>query len=168
MSTSGLLIESPKKPLKLGQEPWLNNNIPQVILCQGMRRSGKGYVIDWIAEKLHNKGILVLHIWGARSFENLYWAICKDCRKRWDEIKKNEPDRKIGLHCECHKAYPIVWIVPDYIDVNQESLDRFNGVYFKDKEVYKEFFCNGKVRDIFESNTDFTKLEKPKEYIPKP
>jgi len=139
MASTGLLVSSPKKPLKLGDGPWLDGRIPQVILFQGMRRSGKGYAVDCVAERLYNVGILILHIWGARSFENLYWAINKNCKARWEEELKTHPDREPGLHCTCHKAYPIVWVVPDYIDVNQESLDRFNGVYFKDKEEYKEF-----------------------------
>ena len=42
------------------------------------------------------------------------------------------------LHCKCSKAYPIVWLVPDYIEVNQESLDRFNGAIWKDFDEYKQ------------------------------
>ncbi|MGQ0791481.1 MAG: hypothetical protein ACT4NJ_04555, partial [Nitrosopumilaceae archaeon] len=166
--SSGLLPSSPKKPLKLGDGPWLDSNIPQVILFQGMRRSGKGYAVDWVAEELYKSGILILHIWGARSFENLYWAINKDCKARWVEELKIHPERGQDLHCNCHKAYPIVWIVPDYIEVNKESLDRFNRAYFKDKKEYKEFFLRGRVVDIFESSTDFTKIKKPKEFIPTP
>jgi len=167
---------------KLASDNWIDSEEPQVILFQGMRNSGKGVAVDVTAEKLYNEGLLILHIWGARSFENLYWAINKDCGKHFSKMKlvveyifkknnphkikiaefdeykqilkdsgfiKNLPDKKIQLtekgisflngkelHCNCHKAYPIVWLVPDYIEVNQESLDRFNGAYWKDFAEY--------------------------------
>ena len=167
---------------KLASDNWIDSEEPQVLLFQGMRNSGKGVAVDQTAEHLYNEGLLILHIWGARSFENLYWAINKDCRKHFSKMKlvveyyfkKNNPhkikiaeideykqilidygymkklsDNKIQLtekgisflfgnelHCKCHKAYPIVWLVPDYIEVNQESLDRFNGAYWKDFDEY--------------------------------
>ena len=167
---------------KLASDNWIDSEEPQVLLFQGMRNSGKGVAVDQTAEYLYNEGLLILHIWGARSFENLYWAINKDCRKHFSKMKlvveyyfkKNNPhkikiaeideykqilidygymkklsDNKIQLtekgisflfgnelHCKCHKAYPIVWLVPDYIEVNQESLDRFNGAYWKDFDEY--------------------------------
>ena len=167
---------------KLASDNWIDSEEPQVLLFQGMRNSGKGVAVDQTAEYLYNEGLLILHIWGARSFENLYWAINKDCRKHFSKMKlvveyyfkKNNPhkikiaeideykqilidygymkklsDSKIQLtekgisfllgnelYCKCHKAYPIVWLVPDYIEVNQESLDRFNGAYWKDFDEY--------------------------------
>jgi len=40
------------------------------------------------------------------------------------------------LHCKCHKAYPILWIVPDYIDFVEETIYRFNKIYWNDFEEY--------------------------------
>jgi len=66
---------------------WLKTNEPQVILFQGMRGSGKGVAVDKTAEELYHQGINIWHIWGARSFENLYWAINKNCKVHYDKIK---------------------------------------------------------------------------------
>ena len=183
----------PKKPKKFTEEKWPRVDEPQVILFQGMRGSGKGVAVDKTAEELYNKGLNIWHIWAARSFENLYWAINKNCREHYSKLKiitdaffhkgdagleiccllkglkgaEFEKYRKIALdeglieqlsnneykitqlgyelseglllHCKCHNAYPIVWIVPEYIEVDQESLDRFNGVYWKDFDEYGKY-----------------------------
>ena len=43
------------------------------------------------------------------------------------------------LHCKCNRAYPIVWIVPDYVEVDQESVDRFNKQYWNGLDEYKKY-----------------------------
>lgn len=189
----------PRKPVKLSSQPWLNPEEPQVILFQGMRGSGKGVAVDSTAEKLYNEGFLILHIWAARSFENLYWAINKNCREHYKKMKMiadsffekfprgimsrclakgmtdedyhryleimkeqkmiEQPDdahltllekgRELHdgtlLHCKCHKAYPISWIVPEYIEINQDGLDRFNGKWWKSVDEYDQSYEDGKV-----------------------
>src|SRR3990167_4383615 len=75
------------KPQKFMDEGWLRTDEPQVILFQGMRGAGKGVAVDRTAEELYNEGITVLHLWGARSFENLYWAINKNCKQHYDKMK---------------------------------------------------------------------------------
>lgn len=184
-----------RTPEKLNSKYWLDFEEPQIHLFQGMRGSGKGGMVDSTAEKLYNEGILILHLWGARSFENLYWAINKNCREKYAKMKiiidaffeKNHSGRissrcaskglldeeyqkyleivigqklvqrneinklkitQLGvdfhnnelLHCNCRKSYPISWIVPDYIEFDQESLDRFNGVYWKNIVEYRQHF----------------------------
>lgn len=145
----------PRLPGKLANQPWLSTKEPQVILVQGMRGAGKGVTVDNIAEKLYTEGFLILHIWAARSFENLYWAICKNCNIKYDQWKKEyeanyrieNPNFKdkisFGLHCKCHKAYPILWVVPDYIKIVQETLDRFNGAYWSGIEEFNTSYWNG-------------------------
>jgi len=196
---------------------WLKTNEPQVILFQGMRGAGKGVAVDKTAEELYKQGINIWHIWGARSFENLYWAINKNCKKKYDKIKLIlqgfeqktplkkwarhngifEPEfeyyfeiiknnnlisvegnyvklEKLGLeflngnvlHCNCHKSYPIIWIVPEYIDVNQESLDKFNEQFWKDLNEYGQYLL-----EITTEEKQFLlqgKLKKPKQFAPKP
>jgi len=206
-----------KKPQKFMDDGWLKTNEPQVILFQGMRGAGKGVAVDKTAEELYKAGILILHLWGARSFENLYWAINKDCKKKYDtiriilqgfgqktplkqwafhnrifekefeyyfELMKNSglisTDGKIVkleklgqeflngdvMHCNCHKAYPIIWIVPDYIEVDSESIDRFNDQYWKDLNEYKQYLL-----EITTNEKQLLiqgKLKKPKQFAPKP
>lgn len=208
-------------PQKLSSKPWLDTTEPQVILFQGMRGGGKGVAVDYTAEKLYHEGINIWHIWGARSFENLYWCINKNCRDHYSKMniiadafyarnhygglkskcaskgligdeyqkylqlmidqkmiqKTNEKTLRITelgtllhkrelLHCNCSRAYPIVWIVPDYIKVNQESLDRFNGVYWQNMDEYKKHSL-----EITSEQKQLLlqgKLKKPKELLPKP
>lgn len=208
-------------PQKLSSKPWLSSTEPQVILFQGMRGGGKGVAVDYTTEKLYHQGINIWHIWGARSFENLYWSINKNCRGHYSKMEiiadaffeKNhcggitsrcaskgliggEYQKYLSLmieqklvekvdethiqltelgiklhnrellHCNCSKAYPIVWIVPDYIKINQESIDRFNGVYWKDLSEYKKYFL-----EITSDQKQLLldgKLKKPKEVLPKP
>lgn len=56
------------------------------------------------------------------------------------QLRLNDDGVALGrnelLHCKCHKAYPMLWIVPDYIDFIEETLDRFNKVYWNDFEEY--------------------------------
>lgn len=78
-----------RKPKKLADEPLLNFNEPQIIFITGMRGSGKGVSVDAQAEELYKQGINIWHLWGARSFENLYWVInkklwCKTCNIKKD------------------------------------------------------------------------------------
>jgi len=210
----------PRIPKRLSDENWLDADEPQVILFQGMRGSGKGVAVESTAEKLYNEGHLVLHIWGARSFENLYWAINKDCNQKYKKMKtllevfkqkeitsikewskingfsdleyedymnylinsgllkqnaeKNHNITKDGLeflfgkslHCRCHKAFPIYWIVPDYIQINEEGLDRFNGWYWKDFDEYRKY-----LREITTAEKELLKqgkLKKSEYFQPKP
>ena len=208
-------------PLEIGKfsdEPWLSFEEPTVVLCQGMRGSGKGVVVDSIVEKLYNQGFNIWHLWGARSLENLYYVVNKNCKEKYAKLKtiidaffeqnflslktrcackglrgkelekyiqtaidigliKNvgskykvtEDGIKLHLnkflHCKCHKTYPVLWIVPDYIEFDQESLDRFNGVYWKDFDEFKEHLneiTSEEKRLLFEG-----KLKKPEDLRPK-
>ncbi len=211
----------PRIPGKLNSKDWLDFEEPQIHLFQGMRGSGKGGMVDSTAEKLYKQGILILHLWGARSFENLYWCINKNCRDKYAKMKiivdsffmKNHqgklksrcasknlygktfekfleivleqklvqktPDgkyqlTKLGLdfhnnkllHCNCHNAYPISWIVPDYVEFDQESIDRFNGVYWKDLDEYKKYFLE--ITSIEKQKLLEGNLVKPESFQDKP
>ena len=182
-------------PQKNSSKDWLDFNEPQIIFSQGMRGGGKSLLINKTAEKLYHEGFLVLHIWGARSLENLYWAINKNCREHYSKLKiivdafydrTNQGNLKqkcaskglfgkefekyhqlsiqsnliesvsdksyqltdLGkqlhkrelLHCNCSKSYPIMVAVPDYVEFDQESIDRFNGAYFQDLNHYAQYF----------------------------
>ena len=70
------------------------------------------------------------------------------------------------LHCKCHKAYPILWIVPDYVDFVEKTLDRFNKVYWNDFEEYKQNLSEISTQDkqLLEQGN----LKKPTYLRPKP
>ena len=154
---------------KYSDHPWLDFEEPQVNLLQGMRGSGKGVAVDNIVEKLYNEGFNIWHIWGARSYENLYYIVNKNCREKYYNLKiivnalhektfvslkhrceqkglrnkefekyldiaiqsglvrKDNQDKysvtekghafhtNKFLHCNCHKSYQIVLIIPNSI-----------------------------------------------------
>ncbi|MBL7001996.1 MAG: hypothetical protein ISR80_04490 [Nitrosopumilus sp.] len=207
-----------RKPQKLASTSLLNYEEPQIIFYTGMRGSGKGVAVDKSAEDLYREGINIWHLWGARSFENLYWAINKNCGAKHDNFKKVimcffdrkqrelnidsvdiglNPDElkqclldmeleklikiltgdnqirildKAGdfvngelLYCKCKRAYPITWMVPEYIEVNQESLDKFNAVYWKDWREYNQAYNDGHVKPYISpwDDVDVTKMVKP-------
>ncbi|MCH7560363.1 MAG: hypothetical protein IIC67_03170 [Thaumarchaeota archaeon] len=229
-----------KQVRALSDGDWLTFDEPQVIFFQGQRGSGKSVSVNTTAEKLYNAGYLVLHVWAARSFENLYWCINKNCGYNYSRMKKIamaffykehskntshikslsercrvlygmnefEFDKYIlimkrskliskdesgyhlltdgaklafdeFLHCKCDKAYPILWVVPDYINLDQRCIDNFNGVYWNSFEDYDQDYCNRKKKWIpeeferqiseLEFNTKYPKgLKKPDSLIPKP
>ncbi len=207
-----------RKPQKLASTALLNYEEPQIIFYTGMRGSGKGVAVDKSAEDLYKEGINIWHLWGARSFENLYWAINKNCGAKHDNFKKVINcffDRKqsildidsvdIGmkpgelkqclldmeleklikietgdnqirildragdfvngelLYCKCKRAYPITWMIPEYIEVNQESLDKFNAVYWEDWKSYNQAYLDGYVKPYISpwDDVDVTKMKKP-------
>lgn len=169
-----------KHSKRLAGLPWLDFEDPEIILIQGMRNSGKSVTTEYIAEKFYDKGFNVWHLWGARSFENLYWVINKNCKQNYQNYKKehvrkynqeNDTNKKEsefswGLHCNCCKSYPITWLIPDYIDVNQESLDRFNGIYFTNFTEYSKYYKE--ITPEERGKLQRGELKKPKEVRPEP
>jgi len=167
-----------------GKDEWLDFEEPRIAPVMGMRGSGKGGLMDYMAQRYYDEQFTILHIWSARSLENLYWVINKNCGFHFRKIKqliKNKclkdysqrPTRLIPkeeelyinlaergkfikirdgtivatqrgadlisgklVHCKCERAIPILWVLPDYVDMEQESVDRFNGYYWKDMEEY--------------------------------
>ena len=77
-----------KKVKRFVDGEWLTPDEPQVIFYQGQRGSGKSVSVNYTAEKLYDAGFLVLHVWAARSYENLYWAINKNCGYHYSRMKK--------------------------------------------------------------------------------
>jgi len=183
-----------REPIKNASLDWLSFDEPQILFYQGMRGSGKSVVVDETVERLYKQGFLILHLWGARSLENLYYAVNKNCKSHYDKLKiivdaflKSQPlslkeycsskglsseeynryfqtalqtnlvenltehqyqltdygkqlQRRELLHCNCHKSYPIIMAVPDYLEFDNESVDRFNGNYFRDLKHYTQYF----------------------------
>ncbi|MCH7561662.1 MAG: hypothetical protein IIC67_09925, partial [Thaumarchaeota archaeon] len=77
-----------KQVRALSDGDWLTFDEPQVIFFEGQRGSGKSTAVNYTAEKLYSAGYLVLHVWAARSFENVYWCINKNCKYNYSRMKK--------------------------------------------------------------------------------
>lgn len=78
-----------------------------------------------------------------------------------DELLKNQ-----RLHCRCSKAIPILLLVPDYVKFDQESVDRFNGCFWKDFDECKKY-----IKELTREEKELLKqekLRKPDCLIPKP
>ena len=183
-----------RMPIKKASQDWLSFDEPQIIFAQGERASGKSVIVDETVEKLYKQGFTILHLWGARSLENLYYAVNKNCRSHYNKLKiivdsfkesnkrslkeyckyhgmtdeetkqfiqiaqdsklidkQSETQYRITekgiqlahrelLHCNCHDSIPIIIAVPDYIEFDQDSIDRFNGHYFRDLRHYLQYF----------------------------
>ena len=206
-----------RKPKKLSTKDWLDYEEPQVILFQGGRGGGKGVSVERTAERLYQQGFNIWHLWSARSFENLFWSINRNCNEKYSKMKVisesffienkksiidycmntkkfNSKDEfrmyldfmidhdiiidngdgtcqlsndgiKLSnneyLHCKCSKAYPILWFVPNYIEFDQGSIDKFNGQCWNSLEEYSKYNL-----DITTENKKLLldgKLKKPKE-----
>ena len=210
-----------RKPKKLADDPLLNFNEPQIIFITGMRGSGKGVSVDSLAEKLYKQGINIWHLWGARSFENLYWAINKKCGVKHviskkilnkffdlnknhypintldieitgDELQKHlqrmELDGLIRmldngeikileksddflngdlLYCKCNNAYCITWMIPDYIEIDEDGLRKFNAQYFENWKDYQKAYDKGQVKRFIAPFhwDDSVKIPKPESMV---
>ncbi len=201
-------------------KPWLDLDDPQVILVQGMRGAGKGVTIDNIVQRMYDEGFNIWHLWGARSLENLYYIVNKNCKEKYHNLKvivdafyeqnflklgqrceckglrreefdgyldlaiqsglvKNVSEKSYKLtdkghdlhfnkllHCNCFKTIPVSWMVPNYVKVDEESVDRFNGAYWNnEKEYFKQSMeITSKDRQLLQEG----KLLKPSYLRPKP
>ena len=72
---------------KYSSKDWLDFEEPQILFFQGMRGSGKSALVNHASERFFNEGFLVIHIWSARSLENLYYSINKDCKTNYARLK---------------------------------------------------------------------------------
>jgi len=109
----------------------LDPNKAQVILIQGARGSGKSTCDEKFGELLYNEGHTVLDLLSAPNLENCYWSICKNCKDVWKKKDKNERKK---LHCNCKTKYPILLVIPDYVEFDEYSLGLFNGKYYSKSE----------------------------------
>ncbi len=123
-------------PRKLkNQDGFIDPSKSRTYFVFGNRGSGKSSVDEVIAEIDYDNGHVIMDIHSASNYESLYWCMCLDCKKQWDswrEINNRKPveqREEEPLHCNCFKRYPILLVVPDYIEFDQEALDIFNEKY---------------------------------------
>ena len=123
---------SPEMPEKLSKRKWFDVNTVFTMLVTGQARSGKGVFIDWIVDTFYRAGFTVIWLFSALGYENLFCIINKDCKARWNQFKQENPDQAKTLlpACQCHDTIPALWMIPNYIEIDQKSLDTFNGVYW--------------------------------------
>ena len=161
---------SPEMPEKLSKRKWFDVNTVFTLLVTGQARSGKGVFIDWIVDTFYRAGFTVIWLFSALGYENLFCVINKDCRARWNQFKQENPDQAKTLlpACMCHDTIPALWMIPNYIEIDQKSLDRFNGVYWQGYDEYNEAYINGHVDSWLPPQFDFTNLKKPAKLRPFP
>src|SRR3990167_2882222 len=100
----------------------------------GDRGSGKTTAMEEDAEDYFNEFLSSWWLWGSRSNENVFIAVNRNCKYIWsksfekidkalllaktneeiDKLYKLKEKLKDRLHCNCSKAYPINWLVPNY------------------------------------------------------
>lgn len=155
----------------------------------GDRGGGKTSAMEEDAELYFNEGLSCWWLWGSRSNENVFIGVNRNCRRKWKKkLQKIEDsivlansiaDRKAlydmlnnlksRLHCDCHKAYPINWLVPNYYDFKGVKEYNYN---WSGKDEFDEAFENGWVtRPFVELSSDEKKaliqrkLAKPKHLV---
>lgn len=175
-----------RKPQTNNKGDWVEYKHPVIVSISAMRGGGKGGISDYLQQKYYDKYFTILHIFSARSLENIYPVINKNCGYHFDKIRqlmknkfqtdyKKRPCRLIPseeehyikeaeragfikksdnrirmtqdgvdflngelLHCNCSRALPVLLMIPDYIQFDYETVDRFNGVFWKDLDEYKQ------------------------------
>lgn len=152
------LLFTPEKPQKLTEQPWFKVNTPTTYWIVGQKRSGKGVAIDKFITGWLKAGITVLYLHSASGYENLYLAVNKNCKQRWEET---DIEKEGKLHCNCHRAIPILVAIPDFIEINQQSVDRYNGIYWDSFTEINEAFIHCKIDDRPLRDIDYTKIKKP-------
>ena len=203
-----------RKPQTNNKGDWMEYKHPVIVSISAMRGGGKGGISDEILQRYYDRHFLVAHLFSARSLENIYPIINKNCghhfekirqlmenkfqtdyRKRPCRLRPNEEERytkeaeragfikkaddrvrltqegadflnKKLLHCNCRQALPILLMIPDYIQFNFDTVDRFNGVFWKDFEEYKQH--NSEITTEQKQLLLDGKLEKPSHLRPTP
>ena len=124
-----------------------------VTYIQANKGGGKSCETEHVAEVNYNYGHTVVDILSADNYENCFYSINLNCKKYWDDWRKNNPDKPEQLHCNCFKRYKTLIIVPDYTEINQDALDdpRVNHKCLT-KEEYKQYVKEKKIKDIIEWN----------------
>ena len=102
----------------------------------GSRGSGKTTALEQDSDDYFGQWLSLWYIWGSRSNENVFVAVNRNCKHRWDNAKRILEERlesvktheerakcqkiidQLGdrLHCNCHTPHEINWLVPSYWD----------------------------------------------------
>jgi len=144
---------------------WIDPSRPVVYLTQGARGSGKSLLNEMIAEQLYLRHWTVLDLLGARTLENLYWAVNKNHRTDYLNELKLDPTKKGSKHCNCNTRYPITILCPDYISFDQDSIDRYNEVYYTKEEFFT--LRKDKKSDLYGSMEFDSKMRKTQKELVK-
>ena len=167
------------------QKPILRDDKVQCMFIFGMRGSGKSFLIEQYAEWYYRRYITPLYLWGARSNENVFMCVNKNCSSHWNDmmithekllehaendlqrenISKMIQSAKNSLHCNCRGRYPVSWLIPDYWEFS--NINSFNSNWsdkieyvnaFNDKKILKPY---NELTLIQRDELDNGKMEKP-------
>lgn len=157
---------------------WETKDSNEIISYNGLKthNSGKGVAVDHTWIKFYKQWFTIVYLFAADSLENLFVAVNLNCKQVWDKWREENAKLPLDeqlpepLHCNCDRAIPIFWVIPDYVEIDQYTLDRYNGCYFKDFEEYSNAYKDRFVDDFIENLpwVDWTKIRKPKKLIPRP
>lgn len=168
------------------KKPRLTDQKIQFSLVLGARGSGKSVMIEQDAEFYYKKGITILYLWAARSNENVFIGVNCRCKEKWEALLDRQRHLTIKyktkqgrekwkqhvawlesrLHCKCHDAYPVSWLVPDYwqfSDVEEYNTcwsgkDEYNDALKKELITKQYYELTLKEREALQNR----KLKKPR------
>lgn len=128
----------------------------EIISYGGLRthNSGKSSLDEYIAMENFEAGHTVLDILSADNYESLFYFVNLNCKKYWEE-KKKDPNALIPkYHCQCDKRYKVLLLVPDYVQIDQEWLDS--------KLANHKFFTKKEWKDAHPDSLEFPKISRCK------
>ena len=126
----------------------------------GARGGGKTTAMEEDSEYYYNEGLSCWYLWSSRSNENVFIAVNRNDKIMWnktfklieyhiDSAKTDEDREKMvkrmdkleeRLRCNCSKAYPINWLVPNYYDF--KGVTEYNTCW-ADKEEFDIVYEDG-------------------------
>ena len=136
-----LVTSSPSYPKKIQGSDFITLDLIFALIAFGEPRSGKGVFMDWVFDHMYKNHFFCASLFSATGHESLFPMVNMNCKDAWfKEIQKN-PSREHELpSCMCSKAVPILWIKPNYVEINKKSLEYGMNVVWKDWKEYNEFY----------------------------
>ena len=125
-----------KRKVKKNPEAFIEPNKSRVYMIQGNRGSGKSALDEFIAEMNYKMGHTILDVHSASNYESLFWCMNLGCKKYYDKIREENLKKPLHKqdfeepHCNCDTRYPIILVIPDYVEIDSWVIDDFNGEKF--------------------------------------
>ena len=75
-----------RKPQTNNKGDWMEYKHPVIVSISAMRGGGKGGISDEILQRYYDRHFLVAHLFSARSLENIYPIINKNCGFHFESL----------------------------------------------------------------------------------
>lgn len=143
-----IITSSPRFPKRLGTNSFITLDRMFALIAYGEPRSGKGKYMDWLFQYMHDNHYFCWSGFSALGHEALFPMVNFNCRDAWYQEIQDHPERSRELPaCMCYEPIPILWMKPDYIDIDKKSFDYGINVVWKDWKEYNDAYEKGIVNE---------------------